>query len=231
MVTHKRTVLVLGLLTALALPACSFPFKVGETLDYEFHYLEFMRGTARQVVAEQTTYQGVRAFHMTEDISAGVLFTNHIEVYCRQSDLMPLLITTRMKNKGKESQGRQVYHPEKRNATFSLSEGGKTKSQTFQCRRPVQDIVTVMYYLRAKNLIQGASFPISLREGEYLLTVSGKESLKSGVRGMPDPLECWVIESYPPRIKAWLTADERHLPVRVETFGKGSTSLFLKAVN
>jgi len=227
---QKGLLPTLGLMAALASSAFSYPFKVGEVLDYDVLYLRFLQGKARLVIVEQTTYQGAKAYHMTQHVDVGSFFSNHVEITCRASDLMPLLITTRMKRKGKEALGRQVYVPEKRSATFSLTEGGKTKFSTFKRRHPIQDVVTVLYYLRTQNLADGASFPVSLMEGEYTLTLAGKENLKAGVRGIPDPVECWVVKSVPSKIKVWLTLDERHLPVRVEVSGKGNPKLFLKAV-
>ncbi len=222
--------LALGLLPLFPAPGSSFPFRVGETLDYELTYLGIFHGSTRLVLKGLTTYQGVPAYRIAEEVDAGSVFKNHIEAWCRQSDLMPLLITTRMMRKGGLALGRQVYHPERRSATFSLTEQKKSSSATFVRQHPVQDVVTLLYYLRARNLAQGASFPVSMREGEFTLSVTGEESLKCKVEGLDDPQECWVIESNPPRIKAWLTTDERHLPIKVELFGRASPRLYLRGV-
>jgi len=224
--------ITIGYRLVLLLAVASTPasaFRAGEVLDYEVRYLRFMRGTARLVVVEQTTYQGNKAFRLTQDVNVGSLFSNHVESYCRQSDLFPLLITTRMKRKGKEAFGRQVYIPDQHTATFSLTEGGRTKSSRFQRKNPVQDVVTIMYYLRVQTLEQGASFPVSLKEGEYTLMIVGKEN-PGKVPWSAHPGDCWVLKSVPPKIKAWLTTDERHLPVKVEVEGAGGMKLLLKAV-
>ena len=216
-------------MAALVSSAFGYPFKVGEVLDYDVFYLRFLRGTARLAVVELTSYQGTKAYRMTQDMEVGAFFSNHVEIYSRQSDLFPLLITTRMKRKGKDAFGKQVYSPDKRTATFSLTEGGKTKSSRFRRKNPVQDVVMIMYYLRAQSLEPSASLPVSLKEGEYTLKITGKEN-PGKVPWSAHPGDCWVLKSVPSKIKAWLTTDERHLPVKVEVEGAWGMKLLLKAV-
>jgi hypothetical protein len=217
---------ILGLMTALASTTFGHPFKAGEVLDYEVRYLKYMRGTARMAVVAETTCQGVPAFHMTQDVRVGSLFSNHIEILCRTDDLSPLLITTRIKRGDNLALGRQVYDPERKRATFSLTEGGRTKTKTVKREHPLQDILTVMYYLRSQPLAEGAFFPIGLWEGEYTLRVTGKEEMETKP-WQASPCSCWVVVSDPPKIRIWLTRDEKRYPVRVETEGKWESRMTL----
>ena len=216
----------LGLMAALASSTFGHPFKAGEVLDYEVRYLKYMRGTARMVVVAATTYQGVPAFHMTQDIRVGSFFSNHIEILCRNGDLSPLLITTRIQREGCLALGRQVYDPVRKRATFSQTQGGRTKTKTVEREHPLQDILTVMYYLRSQTLAEGAFFPISLWEGEYTLRIAGKEEMETNL-WQASPCSCWVVVSDPPKIRAWLTSDGKRYPVRVETGGKGESRMTL----
>jgi hypothetical protein len=216
----------LGLIAALASSTFGHPFKAGEVLDYEVRYLKYMRGTARMTVVAETTYKETPAFHMTQDIRVGSFFSNHIEILCRNDDLSPLLITTRIQREGGLALGRQVYDPERKRATFSQTQGGRTKTKTVEREHPLQDILTVMYYLRSQPLSEGAFFPISLWEGEYTLRIAGKEEMETNL-WQASPCSCWVVVSDPPKIRAWLTPDEKRYPVRVETEGKGESRMTL----
>jgi hypothetical protein len=224
---RKGLLPILGLMAALASTTFGHPFKAGEVLDYEVRYLKYMRGTARMAVVAETTYQGVPALHMTQDIRVGSFFSNHIEILCRNDDLLPLLITTRIQREGGLALGRQVYDPVRKRATFSQTQGGRTKTKTVEREHPLQDILTVMYYLRSQPLAEGAFFPISLWEGEYTLRITGKEEMETNI-WQASPCSCWVVVSDPPKIRAWLTPDEKRYPVRVETEGKGESKMTLR---
>jgi Protein of unknown function (DUF3108) len=220
----------LGLLLALASCSPAQPFRVGEVLDYDVRYLKVMKGTARLVVAAETTHQGVSAYRLTQDMAVGSFFTNQVEILCRQGDLFPLLITTVMTREGREARGQQVYDPDQHTATFSQTADGRTKSKTVRRRHPIQDLVTVPYYARTLPLSVGAVFPLSLWEGEYTLRVAGREKLSGDLAWAGDTSLGWVLKSDPPILKAWLTGDERRLPVKVEMEGKLRMRLTLRAV-
>ncbi len=221
---------ILGLMAALASSTFGHPFKPGEVLDYEVRYLQVMKGTARLAVVAETTHQGESAYHLTQDVTVGSFFTNRVEITCRKSDLFPLLITTAMKREGREALGKQVYDPDQRTATFSQTEDGRTKSKMVRRLNPIQDLVTVPYYARTLPLSPGAAFPLSLWEGEYTLRVAGREKLAGNLAWAGDTCLCWVLKSDPPILKAWLTGDERRLPVKVEMEGKLRMRLTLQAV-
>ena len=220
----------LGLVLALATSSLAQPFRVGEVLEYDVRYLQVMKGTARLAVVAETTQQGESAYRLTQDVTVGSFFTNRVEITCRKSDLFPLLITTAMKREGREALGKQVYNPDQRTATFSQIEEGRTKSKMVQRLNPIQDLVTVPYYARTLPLSPGAAFPLSLWEGEYTLRVTGREKLAGNLAWVGDTCLCWVLKSDPPILKAWLTGDERRLPVKVEMEGKLRMRLTLQAV-
>lgn len=226
----KTIAYCLGLLLALATSSPAQPFRVGEVLEYDVRYLRVMKGSARLAVNERSAYQEQEVYRLTQDIEVGSFFKNHIVAQCRTTDLMPLRITSRMTRQGQEALGEQVYDPEARKATFSLSEQGRTKSETFYRRHPIQDLVTVLYYIRTQPLAEGAAYPISLWEGEYTLTVAARERLSEDLFWAGDTGQCWVLTSTPSILKAWLTADEYRLPVRVDMKGKKATTLLLRAV-
>jgi hypothetical protein len=71
---------------------------------------------------------------------------------------------------------------------------------------------------------------LSLWEGEYTLKVAGREKLAENLAWAGDTCLCWVLKSDPPILKAWLTGDERRLPVKVEMEGKLRMRLTLRAV-
>lgn len=227
---RKGIISTFGLLAALASPVCSQPFRVGEILEYDVRYLMIMNGTARIAVVAETTQQGESSYRLTQEMKAGSFLTNQVEIICRKSDLLPLLITTTMRRGGREALGKQVYDPVKRTATFSQTEEGRTKSKTVQRLHPIQDLVTVLYYARTLPLSPEAVFPLSLWEGEYTLKVTGREKLPKNNALAEDTSLCWVLKSDPPILKAWLTGDERRLPVRVDMEGKLRMRLTLRAL-
>jgi len=191
------------------------PFEVGEVLNYDVTYLLGMRGKAHITVVEKTLWEENEVYHITFDIwVGGDYFSNKIDIYASITDMLPLRITTDTKRGGKVLKGLQIYRPQERSATFSQTSGQKTKVETFTRKGPIQDITTVVYYLRGLDWLEGQKYPISLKQGEYLVRSDGFEQIKVPFGSQKQ--KALLVKSDPPALKVWFSIDEKRYPLRIE---------------
>jgi len=75
------------------------------------------------------------------------------------------------------------------------------------------DTISLIYWLRSKSLQVGDEFSFSLLEDSSLRTIQIKVVKKEKIEGSLAFL-CSEVDS--DKIKVWLSADEKHLPLRIK---------------
>jgi len=186
---------------------------IGEKFRYDIQYLLIIRGTLETEVVEVRKMDEVEVIYLKYRTRLlGNFFRLDADVYCRLEDFYPVLIRTRYGRGDEAIRGEQSYYPEEKRAVFSRTKNGKTDAKEYKRKNPVQDITTVFLYLRTLDLKEGMEIPLSLREGEYIARVKGIE--KISVPYMKSKV--FLLESDPPALKFWISADEKRLPLKFE---------------
>ena len=243
-----RAVVALVVLTAVVNPPRAqqttrtpLPFERGEELIYQ---AEFTRGLLRGVdVAEfrftSTTEHVARGaddpvvLHLTGDVVskglfpriAGFKFHQHVE---STADVEPfrVLRTDKVEEQGKRKRVPDaVYDHEKRRVLWR-EVSPNPQGGFFDFSEPIQDVLTVIYYLRTQKLETGKSFDVPVTdagrvfrmsvtafEEKEIDTVLGKVT---AIRVEPALFGDTSLVRARGQLSIWITKDERHLPVRAQ---------------
>jgi hypothetical protein len=234
-------VLTCGLALAQENRHTPLPFENGEELIYQ---AEFTRGLLRSVdvgefhftsTAEHVT-RGTDdpvILHLTGDVTskglfpriAGFKFHQYVE---STADLDPLtaLHTDKVEDQGKRSRVLEAVFDHKIHKVTWYERSPNPQSGAFDFTEPIQDVLTVIYYLRTQKLAVGDSFdvPVSDAGRVFRLSVRAVEEKEidsvlgkvKAVRVDPSLFGDTSLVHARGQLSIWFTEDDRHLPVRAQ---------------
>ena len=243
-----RAVIALVVLTAVVNPPRAqqttrtpLPFERGEELIYQ---AEFTRGLLRGVdVAEfhfKSTAEHIArgaddpvVLHLTGDVVskglfpriAGFKFRQHVE---STADVEPFtaLDTDKIEEQGKRSRVLEAVFDHKTHKVLWSERSPNPQSGAFDFTEPIQDVLTVIYYLRTQKLETGKSFDVPVTdagrvfrmsvtafEEKEIDTVLGKVT---AIRVEPALFGDTSLVRARGHLSIWITKDDRHLPVRAQ---------------
>ena len=243
-----RAVVALVVLTAVVNPPRArqttrtpLPFERGEELIYQ---AEFTRGLLRGVdVAEfhfkSTTEHVARGtddpvvLHLIGDVVskglfpriAGFKFHQHVE---STADVEPFtaLHTDKIEEQGKRSRVLEAVFDHKTHKVTWKERSPNPQGGAFDFTEPIQDVLTVIYYLRTQKLETGKSFDVPVTdagrvfrmsvtafEEKEIDTVLGKVK---AIRVEPALFGDTSLVRARGQLSIWITKDDRHLPVRAQ---------------
>jgi len=246
-IAHQAVRVVAVVACLLALPHAQekrralLPFEGGEELIYQ---AEFTRGLLRGVDVAEFRFKSASehitrgaddpvVLRLTGDVTskglfpriAGFKFHQHVE---STADLEPLtaLHTDKVEEQGKRSRVLEAVFDHKTHKVTWSERSPNPQSGAFDFTEPIQDVLTVIYYLRTQNLTVGNSFDVpvtdagrvfrlSVRavEEKEIDTVLGKVKT---VRVDPALFGDTSLVHARGQLSIWLTEDDRHLPVRAQ---------------
>ena len=217
------------------------PFERGEELIYQ---AEFTRGLLRGVdVAEfhfkSTTEHIARGaddsvvLHLTGDVVskglflriAGFRFHQHVE---STADVEPFtaLHTNKIEEQGKRSRVLEAVFDHKTHKVLWSERSPNPQSGNFDFTEPIQDVLTVIYYLRTQRLEPGKSFDVPLTDAGrvFRLSVAAVEEKEidtvlgkvKAIRVEPALFGDTSLVRARGQLSIWITEDDRHLPVRAQ---------------
>ncbi|MFN2579190.1 MAG: DUF3108 domain-containing protein [Pyrinomonadaceae bacterium] len=259
-----RAVLALVVMTAVVnLPQAqkqariALPFERGEELIYQG---EFTRGLLRGVdVAEfhfQSTTEHVArggddsvVLHLTGDVVskglfpriAGFKFHQHVESTV-DPEPFTVLHTNKTEEQGKRSRVLEAVYDHKSHKVIWSERSPNPQSGAFDFSEPIQDVLTVIYYLRTQKLEPGKSFDVPVTdagrvfrmsvaavEEKEIDTVLGKVKT---IRVEPGLFGDTSLVRARGRLSIWITNDDRRIPVRAQLkVDLGTFDIKLKRVN
>lgn len=209
-------------------------FAVGETLDYNLHWMKIAGGTARMTIAPaaddryrissvgKSTAGFSRFFHVRDHIETVVLRPSFSTVYYRKQ----------LNEKGR-----------KKDEVTVIADGIATRTarKTKQVRvpTPVMDPISVIYYLRTADLSVGRTHDLTLISDGKVYTVQARVlrreriSTPAGIFNtvVVEPVMDSLGEPRDERLWVWYSDDERRLPVRIRSeVAVGSITATLRAV-
>lgn len=233
--------LVVTLFNAQEKPRTPLPFERGEELVYQ---AEFTRGLLRGVdVAEfhfkstpEHVARGVDdsvVLHLTGDVVskglfpriAGFKFHQHVESTADVAPFTPLH-TDKIEESGKRSRVLEAVFDHSTRKVLWSEKSPNPQSGRFDFTEPIQDVLTVIYYLRTQPLEVGKSFEVPVTDAGkvFRLAVTAKEEKEidtvlgkvKAVRVEPALFGDSSLVRARGQLSIWITQDERHLPVRAQ---------------
>ena len=245
-----------------AMPA--LPFASGEELTYQ---AEFNKGLLRgvdvaefqfKVDTERVASRGAPGddpviFRLVGDVVskglfpriAGFRFHEHVE---SKVDPAPFTVlrTNKFEEQGKRVRASEaVFDHEARKVTWTESDPNQTQPPRISAQdfsEPIQDILTVIYFLRTQKLEVGKSFDVPLSDSgrvyRFSVAVVERKQIKTVLGRVNavriDPAlfgENGVVRSRG-SLSIWITDDSRRLPVRAQLkINMGTFDIKLKRVN
>jgi len=242
---------VVGLATVLAFvlsfafaqerPRTPLPFERGEELIYQ---TEFTRGLLRGVDVAEFHFKSIPenvargagdpvVLHLTGDVFskglfpriAGFKFHQHVE---SKADVEPFtaLHTDKIEESGKRSRVLEAEFNHETRKVIWREKSPNPQGGAFDFEEPIQDVLTVIYYLRTQKLEVGKSFEVPVTDAGkvFRMAVTAKEEKEidtvlgkvKAVRVEPALFGDSSLVRARGQLSIWITQDERHLPVRAQ---------------
>ena len=218
-----------------------FPFERGEELVYQ---AEFTRGLLRGVDVGEFHFKSIAehvgrgaddptVLRLTGDVVskglfpriAGFKFHQHVE---STADPEPLtaLHTEKIEESGKRSRVLEAVFDHKTHKVIWSEKSPNPQSGAFDFTEPIQDVLTVIYYLRTQQLTTGKSFEVPVTDAGrvYTLSVIAREEKEmdsvlgqvKAIRIEPALFGDRSLVRARGQLSIWITQDDRHLPVRAQ---------------
>jgi hypothetical protein len=222
-------------------PRTPLPFERGEELVYQ---VEFTRGLLRGVDVAEFHFKSVPenvargagdpvVLHLTGDVFskglfpriAGFKFHQHVE---SKADVQPFtaLHTDKIEESGKRSRVLEAEFNHETRKVIWREKSPNPQGGAFDFDEPIQDVLTVIYYLRTQKLEVGKSFDVPVTDAGkvFRMAVTAKEEKEidtvlgkvKAIRVEPALFGDTSLVRARGQLSIWITEDERHLPVRAQ---------------
>ena len=222
-------------------PRAPLPFERGEELQYQ---AEFTKGLLRSVDVAEFHFKSVPenisrgagdpvVLNLTGDVFskglfpriAGFKFHQHVE---SKADVEPFraLHTDKIEESGKRSRVLEAEFNHETRKVIWREKSPNPQGGAFDFEEPIQDVLTVIYYLRTQQLEVGKSFEVPVTDAGrvFRIVVTAKEEKEldtalgnvKAIRVEPAMFGETSLARGRGQLSIWITEDERHLPVRAQ---------------
>jgi hypothetical protein len=207
------------------------PFKIGETITYKINYGTLTGGTAVQRVEEVEAVQGRPTYHIVRrsrsskfiDVFRPIRELN--ESWLDAERFTSLKYVENLRNAGYKKESHTVIDPGTGRMTHSYD---TTKHQgTTSAAAPgnVQDPISVVYYLRTKDLKVGENYDISMHVGGKIRRIEVRVKGVEDVKVPAGRFETFHIEpelagkksEQEMNLEVWVTTDRKRIPVLIKS--------------
>lgn len=205
------------------------PLRVGEKLTYSIRWKKLPAGKRTDWIIKEETMNGKDVYRIQSEMKTRALFRlykfrSQQETYLNPTTLSPV----RFQNYVQDRKYRATVKIDFRESEAEYEKVSRPKPKAPQKREAkvleippgTQDELSIIYFLRSKQLALGETyfFPL-LVKGKVLkatLTVERREFVKNKKLGNVRTLVLRTSEGG----RFWITDDERRLPVKIETESK-----------
>lgn len=205
------------------------PLQVGEKLTYSISLKKLPAGKRTDWIVEEKVINGADVYRIQSEMKTRALFRfykfqNQQETYLNPTTLSP----TRFQNYVQDRKYQGVVKINFREGKAEYEKISRPKPKAPEKRETkvleippgTQDELSLIYFLRSKQLVLGETyfFPL-LVKGKVLkatLTVERREFVKNKKLGNVRTIVLRTSEGG----RFWITDDERRLPVKIETESK-----------
>lgn len=231
----------LSLILSQALPAMAqtrvsdpgqLVFAPGERLDYAVSYGPVPAGSMTLQVVEKTTYAGRPAYHFASEIQSNRAVSYLYEIESSENAWLDAeeLYSLRYKRES-------VENDKSRDRDYTFDQERQLRIEPDGDARPASpravDQLSMIYYLRLLPYDEGARFILRNQADPDDNPITVRVVKKERVKVPAGSFETWVVElelvtdsgvfKKGSANRLWVTADERHVPVRLSSkVGLGS---------
>ena len=208
------------------------PLQVGEKLTYSISWKKLPAGKRTDWIVKEDVVNGASVYRIQSEMKTRALFRfysfqNQQETYLNPETFSPVRFQNQVKDRKYRGtvkitfqEGKAEYEKVSRPKPKAPQ---KREAKVLEIPPGTQDELSVIYFLRSKQLMLGETyfFPL-LAKGKVLkatLTVERREFVKNKKLGTVRTLVLRTSEGG----LFWITDDERRLPVKIETESKLGT--------
>jgi hypothetical protein len=200
------------------------PLQVGETLVYDVKLGGISAGTQSITVVEEAMDWDEPVYRIESDAQTGALlsrvyhFRDHKVTYIRKSDLLPVRYEKQLEDGS--YRGDFVVDFNRDADTAEVWRNGSRDPDVVMPKH-VLDELSMIYYLRSKEMRIGDTYEFTFFTGKQLISVSLLVKSRHRV-DVPQPVgstPVYRLESEDGYV-VWITADEHRIPVRIEAPAK-----------
>ncbi|MCZ6676947.1 MAG: DUF3108 domain-containing protein [Candidatus Poribacteria bacterium] len=194
------------------------PIQVGEILTYTIKIAGLPAGKQVTKVVEETVLNGQPVYHLTSERQTGNMFgklyhfRDWIESYVTTDQLYPLRYVKDLEDRKYRSHIEVDFDHDKGIAQYVKNR----RNQAIEVPIGIQDELSMIYFLRSKQLSVGQTyrFPVLVKgkPQRVSLSIYRREVLKTVALGRVETLALRTSHGY----LMWLTNDDRRIPVRIE---------------
>ena len=233
------------------------PFERGEELIYQ---AEFTRGLLRGVDVAEFRFKAVSehiarggddavVLRLPGDVASKGLFTriagfkfhHHVE---STADVEPfrVLRTDKVEESGKRKRVLDAVYDHDKSRVLWREVSPNPQAGYFDFSQPIQDVLTVIYYLRTQKLEPGKSFDVPVTDAGKVFTLSVAVAERKEIDTVLGRVNTIRIEPAlfgdnaavraKGKLSIWVTEDARRLPVRAQLkVDMGTFDIKLKQVS
>lgn len=211
-------------------------FLAGETLDYNLSWLRMTGGTARMTISplgeDASQYRITSVARSSSGFARIFKVRDEIETTVSRSDFSTLHYVKRLDEKGDAME--EVTTIEEGIATRT-----RKKVKKVPVPRPVFDPISVIYYLRMRDLTPGRTHDLTLIADGKVYTVRAHVLRREQVQTPAGTFSTVVVEPVmtsggverEEKLYVWYSDDEKRIPVRIRTHIKvGSVTATLRKI-
>lgn len=240
-------------------PKKPLPFQRGEELVYQ---VEFTRGLLHSVLVGEINFTAEAehvsrgdgaedpiVMRLTGDVVSKGLFPRiagfklHQHVVSTASvEPFTVLHTDKVEEQGKRQRVLEADYDHEKHKVIWRERSPTPQGNAFDFSEPIQDVLTVIYFLRTQKLEVGKSFEVPLTDAGrvYRLSVTAVERKDidtvlgrvSAVRVEPALSGASALANARGKLSIWITDDDRELPVKAQLkVDMGTFDIKLKRVS
>ena len=205
------------------------PLQVGEKLTYNISWKKLPAGKRTDWIVEEEVVNGVGVYRIQSEMKTRALFRvynfrSQQETRLNPTTLSPIRFQNYVQDRKFQATVKVNFHEGKadyeRVSRPNPKAPKKREAKVLEIPPGTQDELSIIYFLRSKQLALGETyfFPL-IAKGKVLkatLTVERREFVKNKKLGTVRTLVLRTSEGG----RFWITDDERRLPVKIETESK-----------
>ena len=208
------------------------PLRVGEKLTYNISLKKLPAGKRTDWIVKEEVVNGQNTYRIQSETKTRALFRwyslhRREETYLNPTTLSPIRFQNYVKDRKFQGSVKVDFHEGQANyerlSRPNPKASQKREAKVLEIPPGTQDELSIIYFLRSKQLVLGETyfFPL-LVKGKVLkatLTVEDREFVKNKKLGNVRTLVLRTSEGG----RFWITDDKQRLPVKIETESKIGT--------
>lgn len=214
-----------GSVQAADVPA-KFPFRPGETIQYDIKKLKLKVGEATLTFHGLVSLEGQGVLLITFT-SHGLKFFDEEKIYVDPRTFLPRLVSRDLNIFGKKEKISEYYNVREGSVRIVKTAKGKTTEQVIKRSVPLDNIYCLIFRYRALgHFSAGETLQVHLPTKDVQFQVQKPRRLQVGEK----EVDAYYMESEPAQYRVWFDRGARKIPLRIDgAVGFGKTAMILRS--